>query len=345
MHSIDLKKFNIRTDLLVDEIELNKKDMSDFIKTTKYDNISVEEVLIDEVNNKIFNKKNGYYKTINFLDITDKDNYNKVEKVFIEVLKDLLKDLNIDKNNSCLIIGLGNDKSTPDSLGPKVIDGILVTNHLFKLGDVEEGYRKTASFKPSVTGLTGIETKDIIESLVEKTKPDFLIIIDSLSSSNLDRLNKTIQLTSAGISPGSGIGNNRVEISRDTLNIPVIAIGIPTVVDATTIVNDTFLYLFKQLSFNIDNIDNNKIKLVPTTNLDYSHHKNTLTKEEKEKLLGYVGTLNELEFKELIYEVLTPINSNLIVTPTEIDFVIEKLALLISSGINKCLHKKFNPTK
>ena len=339
MHSIDLKNFKIRTDLLTDELD----SRSDIKKINYYDNIFVEEILIDDLNKEKYNRKNGYYKTINFIDITDKDNYSRVEEVFINTLKELLKDLNISNQYSCLIIGLGNDKSTPDALGPKVIDNILVTNHLFKLGQVEDGYRNTASFKPSVTGSTGIETKDIVESLVNKLKPDFLIIIDSLASSNIERLNKTIQLTSAGVSPGSGIGNDRAEISNDTLGIPVIAIGVPTVVDATTIVSNTFLYLYKQLSFNIDNINNNRNKLIP--NIDYSNHKDTLSLKDKEQLLGYIGTLNENEFKKLIYEVLTPINSNLIVTPTEIDFLIDKLSLLISNGINKSLHKKFNPTK
>ena len=309
MHSIDLKKFNIRTDLLVDEIELNKKDMSDFIKTTKYDNISVEEVLIDEVNNKIFNKKNGYYKTINFLDITDKDNYNKVEKVFIEVLKDLLKDLNIDKNNSCLIIGLGNDKSTPDSLGPKVIDGILVTNHLFKLGDVEEGYRKTASFKPSVTGLTGIETKDIIESLVEKTKPDFLIIIDSLSSSNLDRLNKTIQLTSAGISPGSGIGNNRKCIDR-SLAPKVVAIGVPLLIYSST--------------FTISSLEKNDITQSRIDSI-------IQTLKKSPESVEFINLLNDIQ------KIWQLDNSDTIVSVKDIKENVDILSDIIAKSINQCL--------
>ena len=343
MHTIDLKNFNIRTDLLVDDISIDES-ISKYIKSTSYGDIKVEEVIIDTNNKHLFNKKNGIYKTISFKDVTDKDNYNNLEDVFIKVLKKIINELKINEESSCLVIGLGNEKSTPDSLGPKVINDILVTNHLFKLGSVEEGYRKTFSFKPNVTGNTGIETSDIIMSLVEKIKPNFLIIIDSLASSNIDRLNKTIQLTSSGINPGSGIGNNRVELSSNNLGIPVIAIGVPTVVDASTIVNDTFIYLLKKLSFNLENINNSKYKL-SINNIDYSNHKSTLNKEEKEKVLGYIGTLNEIEFKELIYEVLTPINSNLVVTPTEIDFIIDKISLLISDGINKSLHKKFNPTK
>ncbi|MBR2248500.1 MAG: GPR endopeptidase [Bacilli bacterium] len=344
MHTIDLSKFSIRTDLLVDDIELQNKDISSLINTTKYNNVVLEELEITDINRNIFNRKNGFYKTISFKDITDKDNYKEVEEVFIKALHKLFNDLDISNTDSVLIIGLGNSKSTPDSLGPKVIDNVLVTNHLFELGEVEEGYRRTASFKPSVTGITGIETKDIIESLVEKVKPNFLIIIDSQASSNISRLNKTIQLTSSGINPGSGIGNNRLELSMETLHIPVISIGVPTVVDATTIVNDTFINLVKKISFDIDNLNNVKMKLV-SNNIDYTSHKNNLTTEEKEKLLGIIGSLDEKDFKKLIYEVLEPINYNLVVTPTEIDFLIDKLSMLISSSINKSLHKKFNSTK
>ncbi len=344
MHTIDLSKFSIRTDLLVDDIELQNNDISSLINTTKYNNVVLEELEITDINRNIFNRKNGFYKTISFKDITDKDNYKEVEEVFIKALHKLFNDLDISNTDSVLIIGLGNSKSTPDSLGPKVIDNVLVTNHLFELGEVEEGYRRTASFKPSVTGITGIETKDIIESLVEKVKPNFLIIIDSLASSNISRLNKTIQLTSSGINPGSGIGNNRLELSMETLHIPVISIGVPTVVDATTIVNDTFINLVKKISFDIDNLNNVKMKLV-SNNIDYSNHKNNLTTEEKEKLLGLIGSLDEKDFKKLIYEVLEPINYNLVVTPTEIDFLIDKLSMLISSSINKSLHNNFNSTK
>ena len=340
MHTIDLSKYSVRTDLIIDEIT---KD-NNYVKTTNFDNIKLEELEITSENKEFFNKKIGYYKTITFEDITDKNNYKNVEKVFIIALKRLLEELSITLDDSALIIGLGNDKSTPDSLGPKVIDNILVTNHLFKLGEVEKGYRKTASFKPNVTGSTGLETKDIIRSLINTCKPNFLIVIDALASSSIERVNKTIQISSSGINPGSGVGNNREELSYDTLNIPVIAIGVPTVVDASTIVNDTFNYMYKQLSYKIENINNKKLKFVPNSSLNYMEHENTLSKEEKEDLLGYIGTLDPEEFRKLIYEVLIPINSNLIVTPKEIDFVIDKISFLISQGINKSLHDNFNPT-
>lgn len=342
MHTIDLKNKGYRTDLVIDEItrEKDTKLSSKILEKTK--NVTVEEVIIDEKTN--CNKKKGIYETISFTDITDKNNFKEVEELAIKTLKNMLNKLNISSNAKILVVGLGNASSTPDALGPKTLDHVLVTRHLFLLGDVEEGYRNVASFQPSVTGVTGIETKDLIEGIKEKIKPDILIVIDALASSSIERLNKTIQITSAGISPGSGVGNNRLEISQDTLHIPVIAIGVPTVVDGATIVENTLQLLLKKISYGLENKENEKLKLVPITNQNYLNHTKELSKEQKEDLLGMVGLLDEQELKSLILEVLLPVNYNMMVTPKEIDYLIEKLSLLLGNMINKSLHEHFNPT-
>ena len=342
MHTIDLKNKGYRTDLVIDEItrEKDTKLSSKILEKTK--NVTVEEVIIDEKTN--CNKKKGIYETISFTDITDKNNFKEVEELAIKTLKNMLNKLNISSNAKILVVGLGNASSTPDALGPKTLDHVLVTRHLFLLGDVEEGYRNVASFKPSVTGVTGIETKDLIEGIKEKIKPDILIVIDALASSSIERLNKTIQITSAGISPGSGVGNNRLEISQDTLHIPVIAIGVPTVVDGATIVENTLQLLLKKISYGLENKENEKLKLVPITNQNYLNHTKELSKEQKEDLLGMVGLLDEQELKSLILEVLLPVNYNMMVTTKEIDYLIEKLSLLLGNMINKSLHEHFNPT-
>lgn len=342
MHTIDLKNKGYRTDLVIDEItrEKDTKLSSKILEKTK--NVTVEEVIIDEKTN--CNKKKGIYETISFTDITDKNNFKEVEELAIKTLKNMLNKLNISSNAKILVVGLGNASSTPDALGPKTLDHVLVTRHLFLLGDVEEGYRNVASFKPSVTGVTGIETKDLIEGIKEKIKPDILIVIDALASSSIERLNKTIQITSAGISPGSGVGNNRLEISQDTLHIPVIAIGVPTVVDGAIIVENTLQLLLKKISYGLENKENEKLKLVPITNQNYLNHTKELSKEQKEDLLGMVGLLDEQELKSLILEVLLPVNYNMMVTPKEIDYLIEKLSLLLGNMINKSLHEHFNPT-
>lgn len=344
MHTIDLKNNSLRTDLIIDEISRNQENKIETKKIIEKENIVLEEIKVDKELEKELKKKPGIYRTVTFKDVTDKNNFKEVEQTVITALKKTYEDINLTKDSKVLVIGLGNEESTPDSLGPKSINHILVTRHLFLLGEVEEGYRNVASFKPSVTGVTGIETKDLIEGITEKIKPDLLIVIDALASNSIDRLNKTIQITTSGISPGSGIGNNRVEISKETMNIPVIALGVPTVVEATTIVQDTLQLLLKQISYKMENQQNMKLKLIPNESEDYQKHEEKLSDKEKEDVLGMVGLLNEQEQKKLLLEVLIPVNYNMMVTPKEIDYVIEKLSLLIGNAINKSLHEHFNPT-
>ncbi len=344
MHTIDLKNKGLRTDLVIDEVMRENEPgiRAKIVERTK--NITVEEVVIDKDIKRNYNKKAGIYETISFKDITDKNNFKETEEIAIKTLKRILGNLNIEKQAKILVVGLGNELSTPDALGPKTIDHVLVTRHLFQLGEVEDGYKNVASFKPSVTGVTGIETKDLIESIKDKIKPDLLIVIDALASSSIERLNKTIQITTAGISPGSGVGNNRQEISKDTLNIPVIAIGVPTVVDGATIVENTIQLLLKKISYQLNSKDDKRLKLIPITHQNYLEHENKLNEKQKEDILGMVGLLDEQELKSLILEVLLPVNYNMIVTPKEIDYLIDKLSLLLGNTINKSLHEHFNPT-
>ena len=338
-HEIDLKNYQIRTDLAIEEVE-NSSNLKGVIKDEyNVDDIKVTSVKLDKDNNLY--KKAGNYITIEFNDITDSDNRKNVEKVLIDEIKKMLKSMNIKENDSCLIIGLGNDKSTPDSLGPLTLNNIIVTNHLYLLNQLDNNFRRVSAFIPGVTGQTGIETSDIILSIVKNINPDFIITIDALASQSIERVNKTIQMTDTGIHPGSGIGNKRKEISKSTIGIPVLAIGVPTVVDATVIVSDTINYMYKHYVFNREFNKNPKSKFT-FNNINYLEKRINISKEDKTSLLGLIGTLNDEEIKELIYEVLTPIGYNLMVTPKEVDFVIDKLSLLISDSINKSLHKLDN---
>ena len=329
---IDLSKYHIRTDLAIDELEDKVKLKGVKSKSIKKDNISITEVILSD--NNALGKKKGKYITLEFEDITDTNNSNKVSEVLIDVLKNIIT---IKQDSYGLIVGLGNDKSTPDSLGPLTINNIIVTNHIYLLDELSDNYKRLSAINPGVMGETGIETSDIIESVVNKIKPDYLIVIDSLASKSIERLNKTIQITDTGIHPGSGIGNKRKEISYDTLKIPVIAIGVPTVVDAAVIVSNTINFIYKNYEFNRNYINNPKSKLT-FNNVNYLNSITKENKEEKEKLLGLVGTLNEEELETFIYEVLNPIGYNFMVTPKEIDFIIEKLANVISNSINNLIH-------
>lgn len=337
-----MSKYKIRTDLAIESLENNDND----IKTEEnvIDGIKVTNIIIEKEYEEKLNKKKGRYVTIEFDDVTDYNNRQKVIRVFKDELKKLLLSSNIKENDSVLVIGLGNEKSTPDALGPNTIDNILVTKHLFSLegNNVEEGFRCVSAFNPGVMGVTGIETSEVIKSLIKSVNPDFVIAVDALAASAISRVNRTIQMTDSGIHPGSGVGNSRKEISSDTLNIPVIAIGIPTVVDAVTIVSDTINYMEKHFSYANQNLNNPSNKLA-VGSVNYLKKKGIreLDNEEKEKYMGFLGSLNDDEIKSLIYEVLSPINYNLMVTPKEVDFVIDKLSEVLSTGVNKALHKNF----
>ena len=327
---IDLSKYKIRTDLTIDLLDKKIKGVK--YKTTKSKNIKVTEVNLDEIND--LNKKKGKYITLEFEDITDSDNLSDVVKVLTRELKKMIK---IDKDSFGLVIGLGNSKSTPDSLGPLTIDNLIVTNHIYLLDELSDNYSRIAAFTPGVMGETGIEASDIISSVVDKIHPSYLIVIDSLASNSIERLNKTIQITDTGIHPGSGIGNKRKEISSDILNIPVIAIGVPTVVDAAVIVSNTINFIYKNYAFNKNYLKSSKSKLT-FNNVNYLSKEIKENIKEKKELLGLIGTLTEEELQILIYEVLNPIGYNLMVTPKEIDFIIYKLAKAISSSINNTVH-------
>lgn len=323
MHNINLNKYSIRTDLALDLMDSTPSKIIDEIKVTEID--------VDNTLSKKINKKEGKYITIEFNDITDFNNSKKVKQVFSKYLKKLLI------GDNFLIVGLGNNEVTPDSLGPSVLDHILVTNHIYELNDLESGFKRVSVIKPSVMGQTGIETINIIKGVINSLNPSQVIIIDSLASSSLNRLNKTIQITNTGINPGSGVYNNRKELSFETLGIPVIAIGVPTVVEASTIVTDTINYMCMKYTYDKNNIDNPINRLV--VNKNYLNN-SSLNKEDRKKLLGLIGSLNDEEMKLLVSEVLNPIGFNLIVTPKEIDFLIKKLSDIIGNGINRSIHKK-----
>lgn len=334
---INLSKYQIRTDLIIENIdEFNDKRVT---TNNINDSIKVTTVSIDEDLSSKLNKKQGDYVTIEFSDITNHEDRKELEETLVNEIRKMLNGTDISSDATCLIVGLGNKSSTADSLGPKVVDRVLVTRHLFVLNtNVKEGIREVSAISPGVMATTGIETFDIITSIVKKTKPQFLIVVDALASSSIDRINKTIQLTNTGIHPGSGVGNNRKELSFETINIPVIAIGVPTVVESTIIVNDTIDYLFKHISYIKKNYTMNKLVFTHNKNYLKDVNEEDLSKNEKKEISGMLGELDDNDKKALIEEVLTSLDYNLIVTPKEIDFLIDNLSKVIAKSIDKALH-------
>lgn len=335
---IDLSKYNIRSDLIIDMVDDEKLIKA---KKSKKDDVIVSSIELKE--NELEGKKKGTYITIEFTDITNYEDREKIGEVFTKELKKMLKKIKIEDNDECLIIGLGNEKSTADALGPNVVNKVLITRHLFELNtNHKEGLRSVSAFSPDVMGNTGIETSDIILSLVKEIKPKFIVIIDSLASSSINRLNKTIQMTDSGIHPGSGIGNYRKEISSDLLGIPVIAIGVPTVVNSAIIVRDTIDYLIKHISYLKNNYSKSKLTYTKIDDYKSKISDSNLTEEEKKEILGMIGELSDSETYQLITEVLDSINYNLIVTNTEIDFLINKLSEVIANSLNNSLHRQIS---
>lgn len=252
----------------------------------------------------------------------DIDEMKIIENKIANILKEM-----IDVNKKILVIGLGNYTVTPDSLGPRVCEDVIASSHLSNnnLGDV-------SIISPGVMGQTGMETSDIIKGIVDRIKPDYLIAIDALAARSIKRLNRTIQITDAGINPGSGVGNKRKEISFRTMGIPVIAIGVPTVVDLSSITYDSIEYILKHLE-----IEKEKNIFQISSKDDYDNHK--LNDETKKIYLGLIGNLTSSEQKNLINEALNPSGYNYFVTPKTIDENIIDISLVISRGINKAIHK------
>ena len=338
-NNINLKPFNVRTDLVVESIDASHKPIKTQEKTNKNIKISTTDITKEE--GKVIEKKEGRYITITFKDITNYEDREEIGKALEKEIKSLLKYKNIKDDDEGLILGLGNSKSTPDALGPKVVSRLVITRHLFKLNALpKEGIRSISAISPGVMGETGIETADYIEALTNLINPQVIIVIDALAASSLERVNRTIQLTDTGIRPGSGVYNNRKEISTDTLKIPVIAIGVPTVVESSVIVNETINYLLKHISYIKNNTEINKLSPLHFDNYIDKIRNLELSQSDKEKLMGLVGTLGEIEKRNLIKEVMSAVNYDLIVCPKEVDFLIDKISDVISSSLNNALHRQ-----
>ncbi|MEK5497932.1 GPR endopeptidase [Bacillus sp. FSL M8-0077] len=357
---LDLSAYQIRTDLAVETKEIleqendpnvvKKDGIQGIIEKEKEEHgIRIRTVEITTEGQELTGKKAGTYLTLEAQGIREKDSemQEKVVEVFAHHFAQFLKEHGIQADASCLVVGLGNWNVTPDALGPLTVENLLVTRHLFELQpeNVQEGYRPVSSLSPGVMGLTGIETSDIIQGVIERSKPDFVIAIDALAARAVERVNTTIQISDTGIHPGSGVGNKRKELSKETLGIPVIAIGVPTVVDAVTIASDTIDYVLKHFGRELKD-DRPSRSLVPA-GLTFGKKK-VLNEEDlpddktRQSFLGIVGTLPEEEKRQLIHEVLAPLGQNLMVTPKEVDTFIDDMANVLANGLNTALHQKIS---
>ncbi|WHX47758.1 GPR endopeptidase [Paenibacillus woosongensis] len=324
--NLDLRKYSVRTDLAVESKELAESvhggpvtgiheevEEQNGIKITRLD-------VKDERASRQIGRLVGHYVTLEVPGLRSHDSelQERVSAAFAKEFIVFLSKIGIGPGATILIVGLGNWNVTPDALGPLVVENVIVTRHYFELtpDQVAPGYREVSAIAPGVLGITGIESSEVVQGIVDRTKPDVIIAIDALASRSLERVNTTIQIADIGIHPGSGIGNKRKGLTKEILGVPCIAIGVPTVCYASTIVNNALDMMMSH--FNAEN---------------GSEQSNT------KRIMGLLTELNEGERLGLVKEVLEPLGHDLIVTPKEIDEFIEDIANVIATGLNISLHQ------
>ena len=309
--------YNFRTDMAVERTDIYKKvnNIQKDINGIEAENelqkdIEISRVKItNEEGEKALAKPIGNYITLDVKNMKIADD-EKIEEIAEAVANELRNVIgkHINDTEDILVVGLGNLEVTPDSLGPKVISNIEITRHILEYMPklMPEDTRPVSAISPGVLGTTGIETMEILKGIVENIKPKLLIVIDALAARSIERISSSIQIADTGIVPGAGVDNKRKEISQKTLGIPVIALGIPMVVDLASITNDC-INLF------IENL------------------------QQKAMSNEYLNELKEKDNYEEIKEALIPRDYNMIVTPKEIDILIENMSKIVSKGINKAL--------
>lgn len=243
-----MEGFQVRTDLALEARESFEEDdveIRGVAVEESYDeerDIRVTRVSIETENGaKAMGKPVGTYITLEAprLSEPDEDYHREVSEKMAEYLQELM---GTEKEKSVLVVGLGNREVTPDALGPETVGNLMITRHVIReYGKAALGREKVhqvSGIVPGVMAQTGMETLEIVKGIVEETKPDLVVAIDALAARSSKRLNRTIQISDAGIHPGSGVGNHRNRLTKETLGIPVVALGVPTVVNAATIIFD-----------------------------------------------------------------------------------------------------------
>jgi spore protease len=266
--------------------------------------------IMDAIGERMMGRAQGTYITIDApeLRVNNRLAHKEISNIMGQKLSQLMLKWNISPDNLVLLVGLGNWQATPDALGPRVIEHCLVTRHLHQYAPEEliGGLRPVSAIAPGVLGITGIETAEIIQGIAERLKPQAIIAIDALAAQNLERISTTIQIADSGIAPGSGVGNQRAEISHRAMGIPVIAIGVPTVVHAAVIVFEAMEQL-------------------------------------RQKAPQMATYLEPNLMQETAGQILVPFGGQLTVTPKEIDDLIKNTARVLAAGINQGLHPAVEP--
>ena len=310
---------SIRTDLAMEAREMAQQQNQYEIPGVQVENVQpVEDIIISrvEVVSKLgeerIGKPVGNYITLEVPGIRDRDPEYE-EQVKQHLANEIRRLIHLNKDSVVLIVGLGNWNVTPDAVGPKVVDKLLVTRHIFEFvpDQVDDRMRRICAVAPGVLGITGIETGEIVKGIVDKVGPDLVIAIDALASRKTERIGSTIQIADTGISPGSGVGNKRMGLTKETLGVPTLAVGVPTVVYAHTIGRDALEMLINEFSGQA---------------------------QPHSEFYKMLHSLDERHLNELVGEVLAEGLGDLVVTPKEVDMLIDDVAGIIADGINLAVH-------
>lgn len=290
----------IRTDLALETTERFAEENAEIRGVEVHEEYDEEKdvrttvvKIVTENGAKSMGRPQGTYITIEAPELStpDEDYHREISE---EISTHLRKLIDLKKEKSVLVIGLGNAAITADALGPQVVDNLLMTRHIIKeyglRGIKHKKMHRISGIAPGVMAQTGMETAEIVQGIVSETKPDVVVAIDALAARSVRRLSRTIQITDTGIHPGSGVGNHRNGLTEENLQVKVIGIGVPTVVDAATIVHDSMAHL--------------------------------------------LDTLEETEQKEFLDEMITPNLYSMFVTPKDVDETIKYLSFTISEGLN-----------
>ena len=290
----------IRTDLALETTERFAEENAEIRGVEVHEEYDEEKdvrttvvKIVTENGAKSMGRPQGTYITIEAPELStpDEDYHREISE---EISTHLRKLIDLKKEKSVLVVGLGNAAITADALGPQVVDNLLMTRHIIKeyglRGIKHEKMHRISGIAPGVMAQTGMETAEIVQGIVSETKPDVVVAIDALAARSVRRFSRTIQITDTGIHPGSGVGNHRNGLTEENLQVKVIGIGVPTVVDAATIVHDSMAHL--------------------------------------------LDTLEETEQKEFLDEMIAPNLYSMFVTPKDVDETIKYLSFTISEGLN-----------
>ena len=305
--------FGVRTDLAVEAREFVARRTGAEIpgvlsetERTRYATITRVKVVTEEAE-RALGKVRGNYVTIEspHLRSRSKEIQEDLAQTFA---REFLRLAPLAPNATVLVAGLGNWQATPDALGPRTVEYLTVTRHLHGLvpPELRGGMRPVCAIAPGVLGLTGIETGEIIRGVVSNVRPDLVVVVDALASMSTSRLGTTIQMGDTGIRPGSGVGNKRLGITREALGVPVVAVGVPTVVAAETIALDAMEFMQGQVG--------------------------------GPRGGAAQGGPGAAERRQFLRQALAPYFGALVVTPKEIDDLVEDLATVVAGGLNAALH-------